>query len=65
MLEVRRVSQSLRQQDQVLRYLRCRCPSTGREYLLSVPRQIKHCHAAAAWLGGFDNPLEYQPILET
>jgi len=64
LLEVR-IAQSRRRTEQVLRYLRCRCPSTEREYLLSVPRRIKNCHAAAAWLAWFDNPLEYQPILET
>jgi hypothetical protein len=64
LLKVRR-TERFRQQDRVFLYLRCRCPSTGREYLLPVPREFKNCHVAAAWLAGFDNSLEYQPILET
>ncbi len=47
------------------RFLRCRCPSTGREYLLRVPFDIETCHAAAAWLAGFQNPNDYAPIVET
>jgi hypothetical protein len=46
-------------------FLRCCCPSTGREYLLPVAPNITTCRAAAAWLAGFDNPDDYQPILET
>jgi hypothetical protein len=48
-----------------LRYLQCRCPSTGRTYLLRVPEAVENCHAAAAWLAGFDDPDEYWPIFET
>lgn len=33
-----------------------RCPSTGRRFLLGVPNQVGSCHAAAAWLAGFDDP---------
>ncbi len=40
------------------------CPSTGRNYVLRVPPPIKTCHAAAAWLAGFDNPDEYAPLVE-
>ncbi len=47
------------------RFLRCRCPSTDREFLLAVPASVTTCHEAAAWLAGFDNPDEYQPIMET
>jgi hypothetical protein len=47
------------------RYLRCRCPSTGRVYLLRVPPTTGSCRAAAAWLAGFDNPNDYRPLLET
>jgi hypothetical protein len=47
------------------RYLQCRCPSTGRVYLMRVPLEVATCHAAAAWLAGFDNPDEYQPLMET
>lgn len=47
------------------RYLQCRCPSTGRVYLLRVPPATTTCRAAAAWLAGFDNPDDYRPIVET
>jgi hypothetical protein len=47
------------------RYLHCRCPSTGREYLLRVPRNTRTCREAAAWLAGFDDPDAYRPIQET
>jgi hypothetical protein len=47
------------------RFLECRCPSTGRVYLMRVPSELATCHAAAAWLAGFDNPDEYQPLMET
>jgi len=47
------------------RFLHCFCPSTRREYLLGVPDRIHTCHAAAAWLAGFDNPDDYQPEIET
>lgn len=47
------------------RYLDCRCPSTGRRYLLGVPNQVASCHAAAAWLAGFDDPRGYAPLKET
>lgn len=47
------------------RHLECRCPSTGRLYLLPVPPQIATCRAAAAWIAGFDNPNDYAPVLET
>lgn len=46
-------------------YLFCRCPSTARTYLLQVPPRFDSCHAAAAWLAGFENPDDYQPIVET
>lgn len=48
-----------------MRYLRCSCPSTARQYLLPVPPNIGTCHAAAAWLAGFDNPQDYRPVQET
>jgi hypothetical protein len=41
------------------------CPSTGRQYVLRVPPTVTTCHAAAAWVAGFDNANEYQPIIET
>jgi hypothetical protein len=46
-------------------YLHCRCPSTGREYLLRVPPQTRTCCEAAAWLAGFDDPEAYRPLQET
>lgn len=46
-------------------YLHCRCPSTGRDYLLRVPPETQTCRQAAAWLAGFEDPDAYQPILET
>lgn len=41
------------------------CPSTGRNYVLRVPPTIMTCHAAAAWIAGFDDPNEYNPLVET
>lgn len=46
-------------------YLRCQCPSTGREYLLRVPTTMRSCHQAAAWMAGFTDPDDYRPIKET
>jgi hypothetical protein len=40
------------------------CPSTGHHYMLRVPPTTKTCHQAAAWLAGFDNPNDYQPLVE-
>jgi hypothetical protein len=45
--------------------LSCRCPSTDRTYLLRVAPTIRTCHAAAAWMAGFDDPGAYRPVLET
>jgi hypothetical protein len=41
------------------------CPSTGRQYVLRVPPGTATCHQAAAWVAGFDNPDDYQPLIET
>jgi hypothetical protein len=41
------------------------CPSTGRQYVIRVPPEIDTCHKAVAWVAGFDNPDEYQPLVET
>lgn len=41
------------------------CPSTDRRYLLRVPPDMQTCHQAVAWTAGFDNPDDYQPVLET
>jgi hypothetical protein len=53
------------QEDEPLVGLTCRCPSTGRQYLLRVPPAIKTCHQAAAWMAGFDDPTKYHPEIET
>lgn len=47
------------------RFLRCHDPSTGREYLLSVSPDCNTCREAAAWLAGFNDPDDYDPVLET
>jgi hypothetical protein len=52
-------------QDEPLVCLQVQDPSTGRQYLLRVPPTITSCHAAAAWVAGFDNPDDYHPVLET
>ena len=52
-------------EDEPLVGLNCRCPSTGREYLLRVPPQTLTCHQAAAWIAGFDDPSDYHPDHET
>jgi hypothetical protein len=52
-------------EDEPLVGLSCRCPSTGRQYLLRVPPQTKTCHQAAAWIAGFDDPSRYHPVIET
>jgi hypothetical protein len=48
-----------------LRVLAVCCPSTERRYFIRVPPQISQCHAAAAWVAGFDDPDDYRPIKET
>lgn len=42
-----------------------KCPSTGRQFALRVPPNIKTCHEAVAWTAGFDDPKQYKPVLET
>jgi hypothetical protein len=41
------------------------CPSTAHHYMLRVPPTMQTCHQAAAWIAGFDDPEQYQPLLET
>lgn len=53
------------QQDEPIVCLAVNCPSTGRRYALRVPPHIRSCHAAAAWLAGFDDPSRYDPLAET
>lgn len=52
-------------EDEPLVTLACKCPSTLRQYYLRVPPTMTSCHQAAAWMAGFDNPDDYQPLLET
>lgn len=51
--------------DEDLVALSCHCPSTGRHYVIRVPPQTPTCRHAAAWIAGFDNPDDYQPLVET
>lgn len=51
--------------DEPLVGLSCFCPSTGRQYFLRVPPNMKTCHQAAAWMAGFDDPSLYRPQIET
>jgi hypothetical protein len=51
--------------DEPLVGLACACPSTGRQYFLRVPPNMKTCHQAAAWMAGFDDPSLYRPEIET
>lgn len=53
------------QDDEPLVCLAVQCPSTAHHYMLRVPPTIGSCCQAAAWLAGFDNPDDYQPLLET
>lgn len=41
------------------------CPSTGRRYILRVPPRMRTCRQAIAWTAGFENPEDYQPLVET
>ena len=51
--------------DEDIVCLSCSCPSTQRHYLLRVPPTIMTCHAAAAWMAGFNDPSKYKPVIET
>lgn len=51
--------------DEDLVAMACFCPSTGNQYVIRVPPTTPTCHHAAAWIAGFDNPDDYQPIQET
>lgn len=50
--------------DEPLMVLKVICPSTGHLHLLRVPPDMRTCHQAAAWIAGFDNPDDYQPLIE-
>jgi len=41
-----------------------RCPSTGHQYVLRVPPQMRSCREAIAWTAGVDAD-QYQPLVET
>jgi len=41
------------------------CPSTDRQYVIRVPPTMRTCRQAVAWIAGYDNPDDYQPIMET
>ena len=51
--------------DEPVVALRVICPSTAHTYVLRVPPHIRSCRRAAAWLAGFENEHDYQPIMET
>ena len=51
--------------DEDMVALRVHCPSTGRLFCLRVPPATPTCRAAAAWLAGFHDPNDYNPLLET
>lgn len=51
--------------DEDLVCLEVNCPSTARKYLIRVPPKVITCRDAAAWIAGFDQADDYQPIIET
>ncbi|MBO2012303.1 DUF6745 domain-containing protein [Hymenobacter negativus] len=51
--------------DEAIVVLRVICPSTAHTYVLRVPPHIRSCRRAAAWLAGFENEHDYQPLIET
>jgi hypothetical protein len=51
--------------DEPLVCVSVNCPSTGRRYLIRVPPQMTTCRQAVAWTAGFDDPDDYQPLVET
>ncbi|MCF4967044.1 hypothetical protein CV014_07860 [Nostoc sp. CMAA1605] len=50
--------------DEPLMVLKVICPSTGHIHVLRVPPYMQTCHQAAAWIAGFDQPDDYQPLIE-
>jgi hypothetical protein len=50
--------------DEPLMVLKVTCPSTGHTHILRVPPHMRSCHQAAAWIAGFDNPDDYNPLIE-
>lgn len=51
--------------DEPLTILKVTCPSTGHLHVLRVPPDMRSCRQAAAWVAGFNNPDDYQPLIET
>lgn len=51
--------------DEPLMVLKLTCPSTGHIHILRVPPYLRTCHQAAAWVAGFDNSEDYNPLVET
>jgi hypothetical protein len=41
------------------------CPSTARQFMLRVPPTMQTCRQAVAWTAGFDDPAQYNPLVET
>jgi hypothetical protein len=41
------------------------CPSTGQQYVLRVPPDVRTCRQAIAWTAGFDDADQYRPLAET
>ncbi|MGH7138595.1 MAG: DUF6745 domain-containing protein [Pirellulales bacterium] len=41
------------------------CPSTGQQYVLRVPPDMRTCRQAIAWTAGFDDVEQYRPFVET
>ena len=50
--------------DEALMILKVICPSTGHTHVLRVPPYIQTCHQATAWIAGFNNPDDYNPLIE-
>jgi len=51
--------------DEPLVCLSVICPSTARSYIIRVPPDVTSCRQAAAWVAGFDDPSQYNPVIET
>lgn len=62
-IDLERQSYGIR--DEPVVCLSMHCPSTGRKYFIRVPPRMETCRAAAAWIAGFENPEDYNPIYET
>ena len=50
--------------DEPFMVLKVTCPSTGHIHILRVPPYQTSCRQAAAWIAGFDNPNDYNPLIE-